>query len=275
MCIRDRPVLWLPFIAQSLAQGRSSGLLTPRFSVNDIVRTSGGYRRRVSNMGFYWAMSDYSDALMALDWFSDNFLSLTSQLRYRFNRQFLDGSLNFRRYWRQDGSTELALDTRHQWDFDERTQMRISGRYASSNDFVRENSFNPAEVTQSIDSEGGINRRFGWGSLSVGANRKQYLSDDRTEWTLPSANLSLSTITLFQAPPNRSRFYNNMTWSGSSNFSRRTLQRIQPDTFSFSQANTANTTASIRSSLSLGNLSISQNLQVLSLIHISEPTRPY
>ena len=258
----DVPVFWLPFVAQSLAQGRSSGLLTPRFSVNDIVRTSGGYRRRVSNMGFYWAMSDYSDALMALDWFSDNFLSLTSSVRYRFNRQFLDGSLNFRQYWRQDGSTELALDTRHQWDFDERTQMRISGRYASSNDFVRENSFNPAEVTQSIDSEGGINRRFAWGSLALGANRKQYLSDDRTEWTLPSANLSLSTITLFQAPPNRARFYNNMTWSGSSSFSRRTLQRIQPDTFSFSQANTAKTTGSVRSSLSLGNLSISQNLQL-------------
>ncbi len=267
----DVPVFWLPFIAQSLSQGRSSGLLTPRFSVNDIVRTSGGYRRRVSNMGFYWAMSDYSDALMALDWFSDNFLSLTSSVRYRFNRQFLDGSLNFRRYWRQDGSTELALDTRHQWDFDERTQMRVSGRYASSNDFVRENSFNPAEVTQSIDSEGGINRRFGWGSLALGANRKQYLSDDRTEWTLPSANLSLSTITLFRAPPNRARFFNNMTWSGSSSFARRTLQRIQPDTFSFGEANTANSTGSIRSSLSLGNLSISQNLQVRESVTLDVP----
>ncbi|HUP53133.1 MAG TPA: putative LPS assembly protein LptD, partial [Longimicrobiales bacterium] len=61
----DVPVFWLPFIAQSLSSGRSSGLLTPRFSVNDIVRTSGGYRRRVSNVGFYWAMSDYSDALVA------------------------------------------------------------------------------------------------------------------------------------------------------------------------------------------------------------------
>jgi len=258
----DVPVFWLPFVAQSLAQGRSSGLLTPRFSVNDIVRTSRGYRRRVSNMGFYWAMSDYSDALVALDWFSDNFLSLTTSARYRFSRQFLDGSLNFRRYWKQDGSSELALDTRHQWEFDERTQLRVSGRYASSNDFVRENSFNPAEVTQSIDSEGGINRRFGWGSLALGANRKQYLSDDRTEWTLPSANLSLSTITLLPAPPNRARFYNNLTWSGSSNFSRRTLERIQPDTFSLSQANTANTSGAIRSSLSFGNLSISQNLQI-------------
>jgi len=135
----DVPVVWLPFIAQSLSQGRASGILTPRFSVNDIVRTSGGYRRRVSNIGFYWAMGDYSDALVAMDWFSDNFLSLTSSVRYKFNKQFLDGDLNFRRYWRQDGSSELALDTRHNWDIDERTQLRISGRYASSNDFVREN----------------------------------------------------------------------------------------------------------------------------------------
>jgi len=258
----DVPVAWLPFIAQSLAQGRSSGLLTPRFSVNDIVRTSGGYRRRVSNIGWYWAMSDYSDALMAFDWFSDNFLSMTSSIRYRFNKQFLDGDLNFRRYWRQDGSSELALDTRHNWELDERTQLRVSGRYASSNDFVRENSFNPAEVTQSIDSEGGINRRFGWGSLSLGANRKQYLSDDRTEWTLPSANLSLSTITLFRAPSNRERFYSNMTWSGSSSFTRRTLDRMQADTFSLANANTANTSGAVRSSLSLGNFSFAQGLEV-------------
>ena len=258
----DVPVAWLPFIAQSLSQGRSSGLLTPRFSVNDIVRTSGRYRRRVSNLGFYWAMSDYSDALMAVDWFSQNFLSLTSSLRYSFNRQFLDGDLSFRRYWRADGSTELALDTRHNWDLDERTKLRMSGRYVSSNDFVRENSFNPAEVTQSIDSEGGINRRFNWGTASMGANRKQYLSDDRTEWTLPSANLSLSTITLFRNASSNAHFYNNMTWSGSASFSRRTLDRVQPDVFSFSHANTETTAGSVRSTLSLGNLSLAQSVQL-------------
>ena len=258
----DVPVAWLPFIAQSLSQGRSSGLLTPRFSVNDIVRTSGRYRRRVSNLGFYWAMSDYSDVLMAVDWFSQNFLSLTSSLRYSFNRQFLDGDLSFRRYWRADGSRELALDTRHNWDLDERTKLRMSGRYVSSNDFVRENSFNPAEVTQSIDSEGGINRRFNWGTASMGANRKQYLSDDRTEWTLPSANLSLSTITLFRNASSNAHFYNNMTWSGSASFSRRTLNRVQPDVFSFSRANTENTAGSVRSTLSLGNLSLAQSVQL-------------
>ncbi len=258
----DVPVAWLPFIAQSLSQGRASGLLTPRFSINDIVRNSTGYRRRISNLGFYWAMSDYSDAIIAADWFSDNFFAVTSSIRYRFNQQFLDGSLNLRHYWRASGQTELGLDTRHSWEVDERTQVRVSGRFASSTDFVRQNSFNPAEVTQSIDSEGGLNRRFDWGSVSLSANRKEYLSDDRVEATMPSANLSLSTITLFRAPSNRARFWNNMTWGGSAGFNRRTSDRLQGDTFDPSEVDREKTTGSVRSSLSVGNLSLSQNVEL-------------
>jgi hypothetical protein len=258
----DVPVFWLPFVAQSLSSGRASGLLTPRFSVNDIVRTSGGYRRRVSNIGFYWAMSDYSDALLAMDWFSQTFFSLTGSTEYRFNRHFLQGNANVRRYWREDGSTELAIDTQHSWQPDERTDVRLSGRYASSNDFVRENSFNPREVTQSIDSEGGLNRRFGWGALSLSANRQQYLSDDRTEWTLPSANLSLSPITLFRSAPSEAHFWNNMTWSGSSNVRRNTVDRVRPDTFNIGQASTVRSGGSLSSNLSLGRLTFSQSVNV-------------
>ncbi len=258
----DVPVAWLPFMAQSLERGRASGLLTPRFSVNDIVRTSGGYRRRLSNVGFYWAMSDYSDALVAMDWFSETFFSLTSSLRYRFRRQFLEGDLSFRQYWRADGSTELAVDTRHSWQVDERTQLRVSGRFISNNDFLRENSFNPREVTQSIDSEAGINRRFDWGTISASANRQKYLSDDRTTWLLPSVNVSLSPITLFRAPPGQAGVFNNMTWSGSSGVRRNTLDRIQPDTFDIRQANTVTTAGFARSNLSIGNLTFSQSVDL-------------
>lgn len=258
----DVPVAWLPFLAQSLSRGRASGLLTPRFSVNDIVRTSGGYRRRVSNIGFYWAMSDYSDALVAMDWFSETFFSLTGSFRYRFSRQFLDGDLSFREFWREDGSREIALDTRHSWEIDERTQLRASGRFVTNTDFVRENSFNPQEVTQSIDSEAGINRRFDWGSLSLSANRKQYLSDDRTEWLLPSANLSLSPITLFRAPSSEARVWNNMTWSGSGGVRRNTLDRLQPDTFAIAQANTLKSAGFARSNLSMGSLTFSQSVDL-------------
>jgi hypothetical protein len=259
----DVPVFWLPFIAQSLSSGRSSGLLTPRFSVNDIVRTSGGYRRRVSNVGFYWAMSDYSEALVALDWFSNTFTSLTASTGYRWNRQFLQGDLNVRQYWQANGSTQRAFDTRHSWQMDERTDLRISARYAD-NQFVRDNSFNPREVTQSIDSEGGVNRRFGWGQLSLSSDRRQYLSDDRTEWTLPSANLSLSPITLFRASPTEGAFWNNMTWSGSSSLRRNTVERRHEpaDTFRFAQASTVKNAGFVRSNLSLGRLTFGQSVDL-------------
>jgi len=258
----DVPVAWLPFIAQSLSRGRASGILTPVFSVNDIVRNSTGYRRRLSNLGFYWAMSDYSDAILALDWFSGNYTALTSQVTYRWNRQFLNGNLGYRQYWRADGSKERALDTRHSWDMDERTQLRVSARYVSSTDFLQENSFSPAEVTQSINSEGGINRRFDWGTMSVSANRQQYLSDNRVAWTLPAVNLNLSSITLFRAPPNRSRFWNNMTWSGRASFDRKTLSREQPDTFDISKADSETRTSGVSTTLSMGNLSLSQSMNL-------------
>lgn len=259
----DVPVAWLPFMAQSLSRGRSSGLLTPRFSVNDIVRTSGGYRRRVSNLGFYWAASDNFDALTTFDWFSDTFFSMTGSFRYNFRRQFLQGDLAFRRYWNADQSTELGIDTQHSWEIDERTQLRVSGRFISNNDFVRENSFNPQEVTQSIDSEAGLNRRFGWGSLSLSANRKQFLSDDRTEWLLPSANLSLSPITLFEAPSSEASFYNNMTWSGSGGVRRNAVDRMRPDTVrSEAELNTQSLAGTARSTVSMGRLSFTQSVDL-------------
>ncbi|HSR40838.1 MAG TPA: putative LPS assembly protein LptD, partial [Longimicrobiales bacterium] len=169
----DVPVAWLPFIAQGLGDDRSSGLLTPRFSVNDIVRTSRGYSRRISNVGFYWAMSDYTDATVALDWFSGNFLSVTSNLRYNWSRQFLQGDVNLRRFWREEGGSELALNTRHAWEISERTRFSASANYASSTDFVRRNSFDPREVTRQITSQGGFNHRFDWGTVNLGANRRQ------------------------------------------------------------------------------------------------------
>ncbi len=259
----DVPVAWLPFIAQSLSRGRASGILTPLFSLNDIVRTSSSYHRRISNIGYYWAMSQYTDASAALDWFSGKWLALTGDFRYKVTRQFLNGNLDLRRYWLDNGGRQLALSTSNSWQPDENTQVRLSGSYASSASFVEQNTFDPQEVTRSISSQGGINRRFSWGTLSLAANRQQYLSNNSTDLTLPSLNLSLSPITLFAAAPSEAHFWNNMTWSGSATASRETFTYVQPDTFSISQASTENRQASASSNLSMGNLTFSQsaNLQ--------------
>ena len=260
----DVPVAILPFFAQSLASGRSSGLLTPRFGVNEIVRTSGGYRRRVSNVGFYWAMSEYSDATLALDWFSGNFTSMTGSFRYSWLRQFLNGDVNVRQYWREEGGSELAFDTNHAWQMDERTSLRLAARYTSSADFVRRNTFNPLEVTQSINSTGGFDRRYDWGNVSVSGNRDQFLSDDRVEMTLPTVQMNLATITLFRAPALRAKWYNNMTWSAGANGNRKLIDRTlgAGDSITTGNRDIRSLTGGLRSSFGLGRLSLSQTLNM-------------
>ena len=261
----DVGVFWLPFIAQSTATERRSGLLPLQFSVNDIVRTSGGYARRISNIGYFWAINDYADAQVALDWWSGNYTGVNGALRYDWKRQFLNGGVNFRQFWRVEGGTELAIDTQHRWELSERTQMDASFAYASSSDFVRRNSFDPREVTQSIDSRGGLSRRFDWGNLSVNANRRQFLSDDRVESTFPQVSLSLKRMTLFDAPPNRARFYNNMTWSASGNLSRafRDLPAQNPDSaFNFGSADTEAWRGSFSTGISLGAFSVAQSVNL-------------
>lgn len=264
----DVGVFWLPFIAQSTATERRSGLLAPQFSVNDVVRTSGGYSRRISNLGYYWAINDYADADLALDWWSGNYTGVNGGLRYTWRRQFLNGGLRFRQFWRVEGGSELAIDTNHRWELSERTKLQASFAYASSSAFVRRNSFDPRELTQSIDSRGGFSRRFDWGSLSVNANRRQHLSDDRVETTFPSLNLSLKPLNLFTAPPNRARFYNNMTLSASGSLSRSLRDLPAQDladtaaVFSFSKADSEAIRGSFSSGLSLGALSVSQSVSL-------------
>lgn len=260
----DVPVMWLPFLLQNVEGGRSSGVLFPQFSITDVVRTSRGQSRRVSNFGYYWATNEYSDIAVTGDWWSDNFFSLTGVGRYNVARQFLRGTVNFRRFWRSEGGGELSFDTQHAWQMSERTSFSASARYASSSDFVRRNSFDPREVTQSINSQGGFSHRFDWGALSVSADRRQFLNDDRVEQTLPTLGLSLSSMTLFRAPESEAKFYNNLTWSGSSSFSRSTTDRVSQaeDGFQRGLSDKARTNASFSSSLNAGGLSWSQSLQV-------------
>jgi hypothetical protein len=254
------PVLWLPFIAQPLQSGRSSGLLTPTFSVNDIVRTSGGYERRISNIGAYWAISDYADARLAMEWWSGRYTALTTSLQYGVARRFVTGELSSRRFWREDGRQDLALSTRNAWEPTERTRVNVAGNYVSNTGLIRQNSFDPVEQTSSIDSQAGLQHRFGWGNASVEARRQQFLSDDRLEMTLPSGTLSLSTLTLFRAAPSQASWYNNMTLNASSSFNRSIREfPAQADTtrFQFARANQGRTQGRGRASLSLGNLSLS------------------
>lgn len=258
----DVPVFWLPFVVQSLKQGRRSGILMPRFGINDIIRTDAEYRRRIENVGFYWAINDYMGAQVALGWESNSFTQLAGSFDYNWPRQFLRGGINFSQYWRATGGTALTLSTNNSWRATERTSVNISANFASSEQFVRRHSYDPRQITQQLSSNAGFSHRFDWGSLSVSASRQQYLNDGRVDYTFPNASLSLSNITLFKAPPGSARWYNNATWVGSASFSSRGTRVGEGGPSGGGMGDRSSTEATLNSSFNLGNVSWSQQLML-------------
>lgn len=254
---RDVPVFWLPFMVQSMKSGRRSGLLTPRFGINDIARTSSSYNRRIDNIGFYWAINDYMGAEVALDWFANNWTALAGTFDYRWLRQFLNGAVTFQRYWRENGSTDFTVSTQNHWQPTERTSVVVSGSYASSSDFVRRNSFDPTELNRTIDSNASLSHRFDWGSVNLGASRRQHLITDQVDLRLPQVGVNLANVTLFRASPGQERWYNNASWTGSANFSRqiRQVHDTMPNVRNMDQI-----TAGANSSFNLGKFSWAQQV---------------
>ncbi|MBI4420058.1 MAG: twin-arginine translocase subunit TatC [Gemmatimonadetes bacterium] len=211
--VRDVPVLWLPFIFQDMRRGRRSGILVPRFGINDIVRPNRGYRRHISNVGYYVAINDYLDAQAALDWFAGTSVSVNGQLQYRWLNRFVTGAVSVTRMQQtgegDGGQRSLHLQWTHQQSFNLRTRFSANVDYATSSQILRRNTIDPYLETASLRSTANFNKQFGWGALSIGGSRAQELSSGVVTQSLP--NLSLQP-----APINLS---NSVTWSPSFSFS--------------------------------------------------------
>ena len=209
----DVPVMVLPFVVQSLEQGRRSGFLTPRFGINDIVRTSSGYNREISDVGFYWAINEYMGAQVSSTWRSGADTPVRGDLQYGWRRQFLNGSFGFERFWLTNGDRELNVNTQSSWQPDERTNLSMSGRFATSSRFIRDATYDPREQTQDLTSTFSLGRRFDWGRISLGADRRQSIATDDVSMTLPSFSISPNAVTLFRASAENARWYNNASFT--------------------------------------------------------------
>jgi hypothetical protein len=267
----DVPVFWLPWMAQSMKPDRRSGLLTPQFGVNDIVRNSTGYNRRISNIGYYWAVNDYVSTLASFEWFSNNYKALEGNVTWRWTRQFLQGRLAVRQYWQEPreiggtGSRNMSLSTNSSWRPDERTNIQVQGDYATSTAMVRDYSFDPRELNRRIGSSASLNRTFDWGSMTLGAQRQQQITDDRIDWTLPSLGLTLRPITLFSSDDGT----RSLTWSGRGQTDRR-LREVNYDLTPTARGQET-LSASASHSLSFGRLSLSQGVDFREQALVARP----
>ena len=200
--IGEVPVLWLPFMFQDIRSGRRSGILTPRFGVSEIFRNSPTYRRHVDNIGYYFALSDYSDARLWLDWRSGarptegdpGWIKYNGEFQYRWLSRFMTGRFASSHDRQKTGSTNTAVSWSHLQDFSQTRKLSFSLNYVTNTSIQRTNAFDPRQVMATIHSQANYSQKMGPASLSIGGSRRQYPGRDQVDQEFP--NLSLTTPTL-------------------------------------------------------------------------------
>src|SRR5256712_12370 len=95
--VRDVPIMWLPFIFNDIRGGRRSGILFPRFGLNDLVRPTRHYSRHITDLGYYFALNDYVDVLFTGDWFAGRYVQFHGQAQYHWLDRFMEGQLTYSR----------------------------------------------------------------------------------------------------------------------------------------------------------------------------------
>jgi Tat protein translocase TatC len=188
--IRDVPVLWLPFVFQDARTGRRSGILVPRFGLNDIVRQNPGYRRQVTNIGYYWAPNDYLDVTARLDWFSSRYVQYGISGQYRWLDRFLSGAIGYNRETESGGATATNIRWDHRQNFDLTTSLNLSINYASNTSVIQQNAIDPVLSTQQILSSANFSKRFPWGTFTLGGSRRQNLNDQSATTEFPTLAIS-------------------------------------------------------------------------------------
>src|SRR6266852_5839871 len=195
--VRDVPIMWLPFIFNDIRGGRRSGILFPRFGLSDLVRPTRHYSRHISDFGYYFAVNDYVDVLVAGDWFADRYVQVHGQAQYHWIDRFMDGSLSYSRMSQID---HPAVNSRIGWNhsqrFDSRTDFNANVTYYTNASIIRRNSVNPYQVTSTASSSVSFNKQFSWGTLSIGGTRRQDLSQDQINQTLPDIHLAPRVVTI-------------------------------------------------------------------------------
>jgi len=217
--VRDVPILWLPFIFQDMRPGRHSGILVPQFGFNDLVRPNRSYNRQITNLGYYWAPNEYLDFTGRLDWYSNRYVQYGLGGQYNWLNRFMDGSVSFSKQQQSGGSSAATLRWDHQQTFNLSTSLNFDINYASNTSVIQRNAIDPLLNTQQITSSLNFSKRYGWGTLTLGGNRRQSLSDGSVQQLLPALTISPASIALGS----------NITWSPGLSFTNNTSSRTPLD----------------------------------------------
>jgi sec-independent protein translocase protein TatC len=218
--VRDVPILWLPFIFQDVRPGRRSGILIPQFGLNDLVRPTRTYNRQISNIGYYWAPNDYFDLTGRLDWFANRYVQYGLSGEYRWLNRFMNGSIGINQQRQVGGGSGLNFRWDHRQEFNLTTSLNFAINYASNTSVIQNNAIDPLQSTREITSSLNYSKRFTWGTVTLGGNRRQSLTDGGVQQLLPALTLSPVPVAIGS----------DISWSPGLSFTNNTTKNPAADT---------------------------------------------
>lgn len=202
--VANVPVMWLPFIFQDIRTGRRSGILTPRAGFSEVVRNSPTYRRTIENLGYYFALTDYVDAQVSLDWRSraretaqdPGWMRMNGEFRYRVLDRFLAGNAAVSQNALSNGSRNTAFSWAHTQEFSSRTRFSTNINYVTNTQVQRQTVMNPMQALATISSQVNFTRQQGPLTINLGGTQRQYPGRDQVDRDFPSLNVASKPMTL-------------------------------------------------------------------------------
>lgn len=200
--IADIPVMWLPFVFNDMRPGRRSGLIAPRIGFNQVFRSSPFLRRTIEDIGYYFALNDYSSMMLSADWRSDargtesdpGYVKIDGVLDYRWRDRFINGSIGMSQNYLRNGQRVQTYSLRHDQRFSERTGVIANFNYTSNTSVQRNLTFNPVQALQTIRSSANFSSGRGPFTLQLGGTQTQYPGRDQLDRTFPTLNISSKPI---------------------------------------------------------------------------------
>lgn len=194
--IADVPVFALPFGVFPSKGGRRSGFFAPAYGDNAT------YGRFLKKIGYYWAMSDYTDLALHGDWYTNGSYVVNSEfnyiLRYRFKggvsgsyKRFITSEKTDPNYSIDEG---YNLNLRHEQKIDPTLRADVNFSFMSNNNYRLTNSLSEA-LQQTIYSNATISKSWEGtqNSGSMNISRTQNLTNGRIDELLPAINFNRST----------------------------------------------------------------------------------
>jgi len=237
LVVGDAPVVALPFFIIPLDRDRTSGWLPVRWGV-----TLNG-RGDVDNIGYYWAINDYLDLMLAgkVDNF-ENFLA-KAETRYAVKNivtgnVYTDFSLSDR-YMGHQNRWSMSFNHDQNLTPDKNFTLRGSGRLVSDKKYFSQYSDDTTSLlNQDLSSNLALTKRFEniGGHASLSWNRNQNLNRETIEQDLPTTNFTLNNRPLIPLAPltdgnknNNNNPIRNLSWSYSYRANQRILERTKTD----------------------------------------------